>query len=235
MRARWHWRSSTPGTIPDRQSECWHIVCAVAWSIRNGWFNFQRSVRLAWDSASTMKTVIEAQTTFLEMGGTFPYVWSEEKTCWACERMIEYSAFRRTYDFSQDNHWGSILILLGLFEWSHLGIRYWQCHWFNTTDFINEIRNRLVANLKATGQFRDKKSYHLRRNNAQPHISRSPVDYIDLHKFVRVSCSRYSSDMALSDCCFFGCLKGRLSKCHVTTKEELLWKVIEILDSISEQ
>jgi hypothetical protein len=40
---------------------------------------------------------------------------------------------------------------------------------FNPTYFINEIINDLVANLKATGKFPDKKWYRLQLDNAQPH------------------------------------------------------------------
>jgi hypothetical protein len=90
---------------------------------------------------------------------------------------------------------------------------------FNTTDFINEIINDLVANLKAMDTFPDKKWYRLDLDNARPHTSQDSVEYIDRHRLVRVPHPPSSPDLAPSDFYLFGYLKGRLAKCHGTTKE----------------
>jgi histone-lysine N-methyltransferase SETMAR len=106
---------------------------------------------------------------------------------------------------------------------------------FNTTSFIKEIINDLVANLKATYPIPDTKWYRLRLDNDRPHTSQDSVKYIDRHTLVRVPHSPYSPDLAPSDFFLFGHLKGRPAKCQGTTKEDLFRNVTEILNSISEE
>jgi hypothetical protein len=106
---------------------------------------------------------------------------------------------------------------------------------FSTTYLINEIINHLVANLKATGTFPDKKRYRLHLDNVRLHNSQASVNYIDRHKLVTVSHPPYSQDLVPSNFYLFGYRKGRLAKSHGTTKEKLFRNVTEILDSISEE
>jgi hypothetical protein len=108
-------------------------------------------------------------------------------------------------------------------------------HRFKIAYFVNEIINNLIANLKITGKFPDKRSYCLNLDNARYHIAQASIDYIDPHKFVRVPHLPYSPDLAPSDFCLFECLKERLARCHATTKEDLFPNVTEILNSISEE
>ena len=108
-------------------------------------------------------------------------------------------------------------------------------HRFNTMSSINEIIHELVANLKATAKFPDKKWRRLHLDNARPHTSQASVDYIDRHKFVRVSHPPYPPDLAPSDFYRFGCLNGKLAKCHGTTKDDRFRNVTDNLDSISEK
>jgi hypothetical protein len=110
-----------------------------------------------------------------------------------------------------------------------------QDHRFNTTYFIKEVINDLVANLKATGAFPDKKWHRLHLDNPRPGTSQTPLDDIDRYKLVRVPHLPSSPDFAPSDFYLFGCLQGRLAKCHGTTKEGLFQNVSKILDSVSEE
>jgi hypothetical protein len=77
-----------------------------------------------------------------------------------------------------------------------------RCHQFNITYFVNEIIDDLVANLKATGTFPDKKWHCLHLNDARPHMSQVSVDCIDRHIFVRVSHPPSSPSLAPSDLYF---------------------------------
>jgi hypothetical protein len=149
---------------------------------------------------------------------------------WACaddnfpqrvSRQIESDKVMRTVFWSTR---GTILV-----KWMEQG------HQFNTTSFINEIINDLVADLRATHTFPDKKWYRLHLDNARPHNSQDLVEYIDRHRLVRVPHPPHSPDLAPSDFYLFGYLKGRLAKCHGTTKEDPSRIVTEILNSISEE
>jgi histone-lysine N-methyltransferase SETMAR len=116
-----------------------------------------------------------------------------------------------------------------LVKWIERGQR------FNTTYFINEIINDLVANLKATDTFPKKKWYRLHLDDARPHTSQDSVESIDRHRLVSVPHPPYSSDLAPSDFYLVGYLKGRPVKCDGTTKEDLFRNVTEVLNSISEE
>jgi histone-lysine N-methyltransferase SETMAR len=106
---------------------------------------------------------------------------------------------------------------------------------FNTTYCINEIIHDLVANLRPTDTFPDKKWYRLHLDNARPHISQDSAEYIERHRLVRVPHPPDSPNLAPSDFYLFGYMKGRRAKRYGTTKEDLFRNVTEILNSISEE
>jgi hypothetical protein len=54
------------------------------------------------------------------------HVIGEEKD-WIFEDVVGNFTFRRTDYCSQRIHWTWILIRLGLFKWSYLGMRHWRC------------------------------------------------------------------------------------------------------------
>jgi hypothetical protein len=65
----------------------------------------------------SLNQVIRAPVTFLEMDVTLADMWFEGKMPWICTGVLGNFLLRRTYSFSQDNYWGQIPVLSGLFEW----------------------------------------------------------------------------------------------------------------------
>lgn len=106
---------------------------------------------------------------------------------------------------------------------------------FNSEYFIENVIKQLSNSLYPQGKKPQETSYVLHIDNARPHNSHKTTEFLVKCGFKRAPHPPYSPDISPSDFYLFGYLKNKLEGEEFEDPNELLSKIIEILNSISKE
>ena len=106
---------------------------------------------------------------------------------------------------------------------------------FNTTYFVEHILPALAATLQMAVPGRRRIRYRLHCDNAGPHNSARSQALTNDHGFLRIPHPPYSPDLAPSDFYLFGNLKRQLENQEFVAPEDLLRRIVQILEAIPKQ